>query len=131
MSIDTHKAVKALIDAGFNEAQAEAIVETRHSELATKTDLQALEQSIEARFQALEQSTRADIQALEQSTRADIQALEQSTRADIQVLEQSTKTDFQSLRAEMRELELRITVRMGAMLFAASGLVVAILKIFP
>lgn len=109
MSIDTHKAVKALIVAGFNEAQAEAIVETRHSELATKADLQALKQSIEARFQAFEQSIDARFQAVEQST----------------------KTDIQSLRAEMRELELRITVRMGAMLFAASGLIVATLKIFP
>jgi len=120
VSIDTHKAVKSLIVAGFSEAQAEAIVETRHSELATKTDLEVLEQS-----------TKADFQALEQSFKADFQTLEQSTKTDIQALEQSTKTEFQALRAEMRELELRITVRMGAMLFAASGLVVAILKVFP
>lgn len=109
MSIDTHKAVKALMVAGFNEAQAEAIVETRHSDLATKTDLQAQGQSL----------------------RADMQTMEQSLRVDIQTLEQATKTEFQAIRAEMRELELRLTGRMGAMLFAASGLVVAVLKLSP
>lgn len=58
-------------------------------------------------------------------------ALKQALRSEFQAHEQSTKTEFQTIRAEMRELKLRLTVRMGAMLFAAAGLVIAVLKIFP
>ena len=32
-------------------------------------------------------------------------------------------------KADLRELELRLTLRMGAMLFAASGIVVALVKL--
>ncbi|MDE0332103.1 MAG: hypothetical protein OXL41_09565 [Nitrospinae bacterium] len=74
---DTLKAARDLKAAGLEEAHAEAIVATMgramSENLATKTDLKALEQSIKA----LEQATRADIKALEQTTRADMTALEQ------------------------------------------------------
>ena len=69
-TFDTHKVVKGLIDAGFSEAQAEAVVGAvgeGRDDTATKSDL--------------------------------------------------------------RELELRLTLRMGAMLFAASGIVVALIKL--
>lgn len=56
-ALDTHKAIKALTGAGFNESQAEALVglvDHGHGELATKTDLrtelQALELRMERRF---------------------------------------------------------------------------------
>lgn len=56
-ALDTHKAIKALTGAGFNESQAEALVglvDLGHGELATKTDLrtelQALELRMERRF---------------------------------------------------------------------------------
>lgn len=58
--LDTHKAIKMLTGAGFDEAQAEALVglvRRVHSELVTKTDLrselQALELRIEKRFNQL------------------------------------------------------------------------------
>ena len=47
-----------------------------------------------------------------------------ATKADLQALEQSTE-------AKLRELELRMTIRLGTMIFAASGLIIAILKLFP
>lgn len=58
--LDTHKAIKMLTGAGFDESQAEALVglvSTVHGELATKADLstglQALELRIEKRFNQL------------------------------------------------------------------------------
>ena len=59
--LDTHKAIKMLTGAGFDESQAEALVglvSTVNGELATKADLstglQALELRIEKRFSQLE-----------------------------------------------------------------------------
>jgi len=59
--LDTHRAIKMLTGAGFDESQAEALVglvSTVHGDLATKTDLstglQALELRMERRFSQLE-----------------------------------------------------------------------------
>ena len=56
-ALDTHKAIKALTGAGFDESQAEALVGlvgVGRGELATKadlrTELQALELRMERRF---------------------------------------------------------------------------------
>ena len=116
MSVDTHKAVKALMGVGFDEAQAETLIETvgeAHDAVASKGDLEALGQQ-----------TKADLEALGQRTKTDLEALRQQTNAGFLALEQSTE-------AKLRELELRMTIRLGTMIFAASGLIIAILKLFP
>ena len=68
LAFDTHAAVKTLREAGFEEAQAEAVVATvgvaMGENVATKTDIQALKADIAA--------TKADIQALEQRMMAHI-----------------------------------------------------------
>ena len=69
-------------------------------------------------MEALGQQTRASLLANEQAIN------ERATKADLQALEQSTE-------AKLRELELRMTIRLGTMIFAASGLIIAILKLFP
>jgi hypothetical protein len=132
MSVDTHKAVKALMGVGFDEAQAETLIETvgeAHDAVASKGDLEALGQQTKADLEAFGQQTKADLEALRQQTNAGFLALEhaineRATKADLQALEQSTE-------AKLRELELRMTIRLGTMIFAASGLIIAILKLFP
>ena len=55
MSVDTHKAVKALMGVGFNEAQAETLIETvgeAHDAIASKGDLETLGQQTKADFEA-------------------------------------------------------------------------------
>jgi hypothetical protein len=56
---DTHKAVKSLEEAGFEESQAEAVVEMVSGavgeNVATKSDLQTFEQRMDAQFEAFEQ----------------------------------------------------------------------------
>ena len=79
---DTLKVNQDLKAAGFNEAQAGAIVRSMagafEDTVATKAD------------------KRADITAV----RADIERLETSTRADIEKLEASTRADIANLKAE-------------------------------
>ena len=53
---DTYKAAKSLLAAGFDESQAEALVETMaesRGELATKSDLKDLELRLTLRFGAM------------------------------------------------------------------------------
>lgn len=57
IAFDTHRAVKALEEAGFEDAQAEAIVATvgaaMGENVATKADLQVLELTMAGKFEAL------------------------------------------------------------------------------
>ena len=79
---DTHKAVKDLQEAGFDDAQAEAVVGTLRTAIVGNV------------------VTKQDISEL---------------RSDI--------------RSEMQSMELRITFRMGALIVAGVGLIIALDKL--
>ena len=67
-AFDTLKAAKALQAAGFDDAQAEAVIATVGDavggSLATKADLQELEATTKTELQALKATTKAELQAL-------------------------------------------------------------------
>ena len=116
---DTHKAVKTLTAAGFNETQAEALIGAvgeSHEALATKADLQDLAQM-----------TKADLQDLAQMTKAEIQALDiriQAVDMHLQALAQTTKGD-------LKDLELRLTLRLGALVVGAAGVLAVLQVLLP
>ena len=86
---DTHKVVKDLQDAGFEEAQAEAVVNALGS------------------------------------------AIDRDVVRPEDLKEFATRADISELRAEMKALELRMTVRLTGVMVALAGLTVAALKLFP
>lgn len=95
MALDTLQASKRLKSAGFDDAQAEALIgvlrEARDadlSRLATKDELQALEAAMNAGFAAL--------------------------RADMEIL-----------RREMEIMRRDITIRLGSMIVVATGVMLA------
>lgn len=111
---DTHRAFTAYKEAGFSDDQAQALIDQgRESSdaVATKADLDALERATKADLEALELATKANLEALKLATKANLDALAQATKADLNALEQ------------------RMTIRLGAMLFAAAGLQVLIIGI--
>ena len=113
--MDTHEAFKLLHSAGLDEEKAEAIVRVvgvGQDALTTKADLESLAQT-----------TKADLEALAQTTKADLEALAQTTKADLESLAQTTKADLEALELRLRH---DLTLRLGAMVFAAAGVQVAI-----
>ncbi len=108
LPFDTHKAVKELQDAGFNEAQAEAVVATVGSGLvgniATKQDLLELRNELRAEMQAQGNELRSEL-------RSEIQA------------------QGSDLYSKMQAMELRITLRMGALIVGGVALIIALDKL--
>ena len=92
LAFDTHKAVKALKEAGFDDSKAEAVVATVGDaiggNIATKADIAELHAT-----------TKADITELRIATKADIAELRIATKADIAELRIATKADIAELRA--------------------------------
>ncbi len=119
VAFDTLKAATRLQnEAGFNEKQARVLVATFAEgigeNLATKDDIAMLRS---------EMATKEDVAIL----RGEMAVL----RNDVAMLrnEMATKEDMAILRGEMRELEQRMTIRLGAMIAAAVGIIVALDKL--
>ena len=76
-TFDTHRAIQNLKEAGVAEAQAEAVVALVSSvfsdNVATKADIQRLEQKLEYEVRSI----RSDMQAMEQRSKSDNRAMEQ------------------------------------------------------
>jgi DNA gyrase/topoisomerase IV subunit A len=126
LPFDTHKAVKDLQEAGFEEAQAEAVVATVGAAIvgnvATRHDVIEARNDLRAEMQTLDSERKTDIQKLGSDLRAEMQTLDSERRADIQKL-------GSDLRDEMQAMELRITLRMGGLIIAGVGLIVALDKL--
>lgn len=118
MALDTHRAVKDLEEAGFEEPAAEAMVslvstaltenvatKTDISDMATKADIA----NLATKSDISDMATKADI--ADMATKADI--ADTATKADI--VNMATKQDIAELRSELREeirdLDGRMTVR--------------------
>ena len=121
LAFDTHKAVKALKEAGFDDSKAEAVVATVGDaiggNIATKADIAELHAT-----------TKADITELRIATKADIAELRIATKADIAELRIATKADIAELRAEMYRLVLTAAV---SIIGLTTGLTVALVKLLP
>ena len=136
---DTHRAVKDLAAAGFPEAQAEALVEIVGAAVgenaATKADLDAMEQRLTARFDAKfaaqKQDTDARIAALEQRMEARFEAMEQRMDARFAALESKLDAEIRAVRADMRDMEQRLTLKFIAILLPSLGLLFAALRLLP
>ena len=114
ISFDTLKFANRLKLAGVAPSHAEVeaeVFETNLSELATKSDLQRLEQVTKTDFQHLEEATKAGLQRLEQITKSELQRLEERFENRLMLLEQ------------------RMTIKLGGLMVIAVGAVAALVKL--
>ena len=79
LAFDAYKAVTALKQVGFNEAQAEAVVNTMGEawggNVATKADLTEVRAALEADIDQLRNETRADLAAVHTEIAQEFKAL--------------------------------------------------------
>ena len=97
---DTHRAVKTLTGAGFTENQAEALIN-----------------AVGERHEDL-------------ATKADLKNEITAVRVEIAALRTELKEDIAAVRADMQALELRMTLRLGGLVVAAT-VVLALLQLIP
>ena len=152
-AFDTHKAVKALCGAGFDDAQAEAVVEqingAVNENLASKEDLDRTGQSLRTAIASLatkeESHTAIALLATKEELRTAIALLATKEELRNAIAPLATKEELRTaiaplatkeeLRTAIAQLELRMTVKMeeltGKLLRYMGGgmaLVVALIK---
>ena len=109
LAFDTHKAVTALKQAGFEEAQAEAVVNTMGEALGGNV------------------ATKADLTEV----RAVLEADMATVKADIEQLRLATQADLAAVRTDMAEQFVALYKQLWLMAVGIVGLTVTLVKLIP
>ncbi|MDE7065206.1 MAG: CCDC90 family protein [Desulfovibrionaceae bacterium] len=143
LTFDTLAYVKQLEAVGVPreqaEVQAHALRQIIDEKLATKMDIAQVRAEAEANKQELKRDimdVRAEAEANKQELKRDIM----DVRAEAEANKQELKHDIAGIKRDMlemenrwmhqvREMESRIVIRLGGMLIAAVGVIIAVLKL--
>ena len=146
ISFDTLKHVERLTAAGVPDAQARAeasalrdvLAESLDTTIATKGDIARLEASTKADVREVREEVRElkaglknDIARLEANTKADIARLEAGTKADIGLMRKDMELmhkDMDLIRKDMQAMELRLVMKLGAIMATIMGIGIAVLR---
>jgi hypothetical protein len=124
----------ALVSISVPADKARAVVDAMERDmgatLATKQDLELLRLA-----------TKQDIESLRQDMKQDIESLRHETRQEFALVRQETRQEFALVRQELAGVEsklthaidtqsLRMTIRLGSMLFLGLGLTIAALRLW-
>ena len=132
---DTHQAVKALCGAGFNDAQAEAVVEQINSaysdNVATKADVDRLVEKEEFRETVAKLATREELReaveklATKEELREAVAKLATKEELRETVAKLATKEELEKLELRMSvRLEKQATLYLRYLVATAAGIVV-------
>ncbi|SIS85497.1 DUF1640 domain-containing protein [Paracoccus saliphilus] len=120
LHIDTLKFSRKLVAAGMApaaaEAIAEALIDVDTSELATKQDLGVLKHELKQDV--------ADVRQELTVVKQDIAAVKAELQAQIHALKAATKAD-------LRDLENRLVIKMGGMMVGALAILTALMRLVP
>ncbi|MGH8550628.1 MAG: DUF1640 domain-containing protein [Methylococcales bacterium] len=111
IAFDTLKFAKRLKEAGFTEQQAETLA-------AAEAEL--IENNL---------ATKRDLKELEVALKRDVKELEVTLKRDIKELEVKIEQNHSDLVRDMKDLEYRMTIKLGAMLVVAVGVTGVLVKI--
>ena len=121
---DTLKAFRELQDAGFDEAQAEALIATMGiaigGNLATKQDIADLGRDMATKDDIKDMATKDDIRDM--ATKDDIKDM--ATKEEIASVRREMAT-----KADLHALEVRLMVRLGGLIIAVAGVTVAVVRL--
>lgn len=135
--INPIKALHKLKDAGFTEKQSEAQIEimienAEHIEatLATKRDLKELEVAVRRDIAEFEAITKRDLKEMELSMKRDLKELEVALKRDLKEFELKMDGRFKEMDSKFKELEMKLTIRMGAITSSVVGFFYLLEKFF-
>jgi len=120
VTFDTLGYARRLRGAGLTDEQAEvhadALATALGEVLVTKQDLRDL-------------ATKDDLHRFEIATQQEFTAVRQEFRGEFADVRQEFRGEFDAVRQEMRALELRITLRVGALFSIGIGALAALIKL--
>ena len=144
-TLDTRRIVKRLVEVGFSDQQAETVTdvvrEVREfdlSELATKSDLEAVRRDLSADIETLRRDLSAEIETLRRDLSADIETLRGgvntefvSVRGEFALVRKEAASVRSELLAEIANVKTGLLMWLIPLILAQFGGFVALFKLFP
>ena len=135
-AFDTHKVIKDLEKAGFDEAQAEALVAALGAviggNLVTKADLDIFKAEMKTVLKEETAAIRSEMKEETAAIRSEVKEETASIRSEVKEettsIRSEIKSESASLRSELQSLELRMTLRLGAIVVVAAAVATAIAR---
>ena len=126
LAFDTYKAVKALREAGADEALAEAVVATVGDAIggnvATKADLAEVKAELKSDIAVVRADLKSDIAAVKADLKSDIAAV----KADLAEVKAELKSDIAAVKTDIAEVEARLYRHLWMMAAGIVGLTVSL-----
>ena len=151
------KYTEELEKAGFTREQAEAsvklVVETMNENFATKSDLKelgwllqsemktfanhfesemkTLANNFDAKIHALDSKIDSKIHALDSKIDSKIQVLDTKIDSKFQALDTKIDSKVQSLESNIKEMEYKLTIKLGTLMALSIGITATLVKLLP
>ena len=142
VTFDTLAYAKRLRGAGLTDEQAvvhaealatalgEILVTKQDlNELATKDDLHRLELATKEEFASVRQEMSSEFASVRQEMSSEFASVRQEMSGGFAAVRQEMSSEFSAVRQEMRALELRMTLRVGALFSIGIGALAALIKL--
>ncbi|MGH8511599.1 MAG: hypothetical protein ACREU8_09530 [Gammaproteobacteria bacterium] len=140
IAFDTLKFAKRLKEAGFTEQQAEALADAEaeliEQNLATKRDIaeikrdiKELEVTLRKEIKQLEVTLHSAIKELDVTLRGEIKELDVTLRGEIKQLDVKIEQIRSDLARDLKDLEYRMTIKLGTMMVVAVGATAALVRL--
>ena len=130
VTFDTLAYAKRLRGAGLTDEQAfvhaEALATALGEILVTKQDLNGL--ATKDDLHRLELATKEEFASVRQEMSSEFASVRQEMSSEFASVRREMSGEFAAVRQDMRALELRLTLRMGALISIGIGALAAILK---
>ncbi|MGE7413039.1 coiled-coil domain-containing protein [Methylobacterium tarhaniae] len=160
VAFDTYALVRRLKASGLSEDQAEAITgalkdgrDSDLAQLATKADLRESVLTLKADLRESEAALKSDLRESEAALKSDLRESEANLKTELRDSVSVLRTDLRETeirlegritdlahkldlglavsRAEIKVLEQRMTVKLGALVAAAVGILIAAIRYLP
>ncbi len=147
IAFDTLKFAKRLKEAGFTEQQAEALADAEaefiEQNLATKRDIadvkrdiadvkrdiKELEVTLRNEIKQLDVTLRNEIKQLDVMLCGEIKQLDVTLRGEIKQLDVKIEQIRSDLARDLKDLEYRMTIKLGTMMVVALGAMATLVKV--
>ena len=134
-TFDTHAFVKRLTKAGMSEDQAEVLANGQadlYERLVTKEHLEqklgALELTLRHELEKVRAELKHDIETLRAELKHDIEKVRAELKLDIEKLRADLEQKFNQQEAAIREMEQKLTIRLGTFLGISVTVLALIIK---
>ncbi len=148
---DTLKYVERLQDAGVPERQAkaeaevlrDALSESLVTVLAGKEDIRiakdelqgeirAFREDLQGQIRAVKEELQGEIRAFREDLQGQIRAVKEELQGEIRAIKEDIRTlqeETRAIRADMKAMEMKLTIRTGGMMTVMTGVLYTLLRL--